>query len=389
MARASVSRVLETGTLAAVLSLVLAGTGLALSPTVNTYLGVGVDAFTANILYIVHLVSAVLLVGFVAWHLVPPLQAFARKVGQSLASYVVALVLLALLIVEIVTGYELYAHDYRIFTKSAAVYTHLVVTFALLALLGVHAWRGLVVWRERRAALRSAYERAVEAGKEDDALRAQASVSRRAFLRMTAYAALGLALAYAIGSSASHELRAWRLNSVGATPRLEKDTWRLRITGLVNKPVEITFDQLTAMQDKRLEITHHCVEGWTYTDEFTGVPLADVLALAGGVKPGARMLIFKTPEVSSQYFAFGQKYTTNFPYTEDAARNALVVYAVGGEDLPREHGFPVRLMTPKKWGYKACKWLTEIEVSADSEYRGYWEQNSYHNTGDYPGPIFE
>jgi DMSO/TMAO reductase YedYZ molybdopterin-dependent catalytic subunit len=46
-------------------------------------------------------------------------------------------------------------------------------------------------------------------------------------------------------------------------------------------------------------------------------------------------------------------------------------------------------MTPRKWGFKACKWLTEIEVSGDSGYRGYWERARYNNDGDYPGPIWE
>jgi DMSO/TMAO reductase YedYZ molybdopterin-dependent catalytic subunit len=384
----NVARTLETGSILGVLTLVLAGTGLALSPTVLNGLGLYAQPWAANALYVAHLAAAVLLVVFTAWHLWPLAYAFLKKAGQTLGQRASSYALLALVVVEIVTGYELWSHDYVLISKEWNVGIHLATTFLLLTPLAVHASRGFGVWRARRDARASALAAATAAGQGAKAVEQQRGLSRRLFLRLSIYGAAGLALAYSIGTAAKRQLGDWRLNSVGGTPNLTKENYRLRITGLVEKPVEITFADLLAMPAVTQRIVHHCVEGWTYEDEFTGVRLSDVLAKAGGVKPGAKMLVFKSPEVSRQMFAWGQQYTSNFPWKQGVAESALVVYAVHGQDLPREHGFPVRLMTPRKWGFKACKWMTEIEVSADGSYYGYWERAGYNNDGDYPGPIW-
>ena len=128
------------------------------------------------------------------------------------------------------------------------------------------------------------------------AMRAHAATqSLRQFLRLSAYGIAGLALAGAWGKFTAGQLSSWRLNFVGATPALTKENYRLRVTGLVGAPFEMTFDELRAMPSKTMRITQHCVEGWTYTDDFTGVTLKDVIARAGGALPSARQLIFKSP----------------------------------------------------------------------------------------------
>jgi DMSO/TMAO reductase YedYZ molybdopterin-dependent catalytic subunit len=378
----NVGRTLETGSILGALTVFLAATGALLSPTLGLTRGYG------NVLYVAHLAAAVLLVVFLAWHLWPYTYAFVKKAGQTLVERWMSLTLLALLLVEVATGYVIWAHDYRIVPKEIGVGTHLVTTAILLVPLGVHAARGLKVWRARRAARREAVDAADAAGRGEAARRAHRGAARRAFLRVSAYAVAGVALAYAFGSAAKAQVQSWRLNSIGRTPQITKESYRLRVTGLVNAPVTLSFADLQSMQRTTFQMTHHCVEGWTYSDTFRGVLLSDVLARAGGVKPGAKMLIFKSPETSLDPLTYGQQYTTNFPYTDQAARDALVAFEVGGHDLPPQHGFPVRLMTPRKWGYKACKWLVEIEASDDASYQGYWEQNGYNDNGDYPGPIF-
>lgn len=364
------------------LSLVLAATGLLLSPSLDLTRGYG------NILYVAHLAAAVLLIAFLAWHLWPLTYTFVKKAGQSLVERLMSYTLLALIVIEIVTGYVLWAHDYRIIPKPIGVTVHLVTTALIAVPLGIHSWRGTKVWLGRRQARAASLLAADAAGRGEDARRTQASAGRRAFLRVSAYTVAGVALAFAFGSAASEEVKSWRLNSIGRTPKLDKESYRLRVTGLVGRPIELTWDDLHAMPRTKFDMTHHCVEGWTYSDNFTGVLLSDVIARAGGVRPGARMIIFKSPETSTNPATFGEQYTTHFPYTEKAAQDALVAFDVNGKDLPPQHGFPVRLMTPRKWGYKACKWLVEIELSDNAEYLGYWEENGYHAVGDYPGPIF-
>lgn len=375
------ARSVETGTILGTLTLVLVATGLLLSPTMMTAVGGrAAEPVRSNGIYVAHLVAAVLLVAFTVWHLVPFAHAFGRKAARSLASQYTSFGLLLLVVVEVVTGVELWSHVYVPLPKAAAVWLHLVATFALLLPLSVHAARGAGIWWRRRVALAAAERAAGPA--------LGVNLRRRFFLRLAAYALAAAALAGTIGTAAQRQLGAWRVNSIGRTPQLTKEDYRLRVTGLVNVPLELSFAQLTSLPTRTIEFTHHCVEGWTYTDEFTGVPLPEVLKLAGGAKPGARQLIFKSPERSTHILTRGQTYTTNFPYEDGLHDDVLLVFAAHGEDLPPIHGFPVRLMTPRKWGYKACKWLTEIEVSPDASYRGYWERNGYHNDGDYPGPIF-
>ncbi|MEA3198858.1 MAG: hypothetical protein QOE90_286 [Thermoplasmata archaeon] len=386
----NVGRFVETGAILGALTLILAVTGLLFSPTVLASLGLYATPWAANALYVAHLAAAVLLIAFTAWHLWPPLYAFfAKKAGQTWFLRLASYVLIALILVEIVTGYELWSHNYVLLAKENAVAVHLVTTGLLLPPLAVHTWRGVRVGLQRAAAKRAALEAATKAGQREKAVAQQAKVTRRLFLRIGGYAVAGVALALSFGSAAKAEVKSWRLNSVGYTPQLTKENWRLRVTGLVKQPIELSWDDLLAMRAVDQHVVHHCVEGWTYEDDFTGVRLSDVLARAGGVKPGAAMLIFKSPEVSRQWFAYGQQYTSSFPLKSGVAESAIVVYAVAGKDLPREHGFPVRLMTPRKWGYKACKWLTEIEVSSDTAYRGYWEREGYNADGDWPGPIWE
>lgn len=353
----SVERSFESGAIVGALTLLLAATGVLLSPTLA--------GSQSNALYVAHVVLGLLLIVALALHFVPLARRALKRVDSA--------ALLAIVVVEILTGLALWRHVYVPLPKAIAVGVHLVLTAPLAFPLATHALRGTRAWRARRQAL---------------ARREPSSLARRTFLRVSAYAIAGFALAWSFGRAATAEIMEWRVNSIGRTPDLTKEDWRLRVTGLVNRPITLTYAELAAMRQVELRFTHHCVEGWTYTDTFTGVPLPDIIAAAGGPKQGAKMLIFKSPETSRHPFTFGRQYTTSFPFEDGLHDDVLLVHKAHDEDLPPIHGFPVRLMTPRKWGYKACKWLTEIEVSADARYRGYWEQQGYHPDGDYPGPIF-
>jgi len=350
---ATLERSFENGLVLGALTLLLAITGILLSPSVT--------GLQSNFLYALHVALGILLVGALLWHIVPLLRRALSRLDAA--------ALIAFLVVEIWTGIELWRHLYVPFTKAAAVFVHLGLTALLVIPLATHTVKGFRVWRAKR-------------------VRKPASPARRVVLRLGAYAAAAAAMAYAFGTAAKAEIGTWRLNSIGRTPQITKGTYALKITGLVNKPITLTWDELMRMRQRELHFTHHCVEGWTYTDTFTGIPMPDIIAAAGGVKSGARTMILKSPEVSTHYLTRGQQYTTNFPVEDGLHDDVLLVHKAHGADLPPEHGFPVRMMTPRKWGFKACKWLTEIEISPDASYRGYWERAGYHNDGDYPGPIW-
>lgn len=365
---AAIERSFETGAILGALTLLLAATGILLSPSL-----VGSQS---NALYVAHVVLGLLLLIALVAHFAP--------VARRLLKRVDSLVLFLLLLAEVLTGLALWRHVYAPLPKATAVLVHLVLTAPLLVPLATHAVRGTRAWRANREATRALVARKPP----EEAWRTEAGLARRTFLRVSAYAVAGVALAWTFGRAATAELGGWRVNSIGRTPALTKETWQLKVTGLVNRPITVTWTQLLAMRQEELRFVHHCVEGWTYEDTFVGVPLPDILAAAGGAKPGARQLIFKSPETSRHPYTYGRQYTTNFPLEDGLHDDVLLVHKAHGEDLPPIHGFPVRLMTPRKWGYKACKWLTEIEVSADAGYRGYWEKQGYHPDGDYPGPIF-
>ena len=365
---ASVERSFETGAILGALTLLLALTGIALSPSIF--------GSQSNALYVAHVVLGLLLIVALVAHFAPLARRLLKRV-DSLALFV-------LLVVEVATGLMLWRHVYVPLPKAIAVMVHLLVTLPLLAPLATHAVRGSSVWWANRKATGAVVARQPP----EVAYRTEAGMARRTFLRVSAYAVAGVALAWSFGRAATKETGAWRVNSIGATPALTKENWMLKVTGLVNKPITLTWTQLMAMRQEELRFIHHCVEGWTYEDTFVGVPLPDIINAAGGTKAGANMLIFKSPETSRHPYTYGRQYTTNFPLEDGLHDDVLLVHKAHGEDLPPIHGFPVRLMTPRKWGYKACKWLTEIEVSADAGYRGYWERQGYHPDGDYPGPIF-
>lgn len=365
---ASVQRSFETGAITGALVLLLALSGIFLSPTIVNSQN--------NLLYVAHVVLGLMLIVALAVHFWPLAKRLLKKVDS--------LALFLLLVVEAATGLMLWRHVYVPLPKATAVLVHLVLTLPLMLPLVTHAVRGTRSWWANRKATGTVLARQPPA----EAVRARSGMARRTFLRVSAYTVAGVAIAYAFGRAATAELGEWKINSIGRTPGITKESWQLKVTGLVNKPVTLSWDQLMAMRQKELHFVHHCVEGWTYEDTFLGVPLPDIINAAGGAKAGAKMLIFKSPETSTHPYTYGRQYTSSFPFEDGLHDDVLLVHKAHGEDLPAIHGFPVRLMTPRKWGYKSCKWLTEIEVSSDAGYRGYWERQGYHPDGDYPGPIF-
>lgn len=160
----------------------------------------------------------------------------------------------------------------------------------------------------------------------------------------------------------------YRIDTTLITPRVDLKTWRLRVTGMVERPLTITFDELMAMPAREEIITLSCVSNEVGGDlvgnaRWLGTSLADLLTQAG-VKPGATQIVGRSVD----------NFTVGFP-TEVAfdGRPALVAYGMNGEALPGPHGFPARLVVPGLYGYvSATKWLTEIELTTWEAFDAYW-----------------
>ncbi len=157
--------------------------------------------------------------------------------------------------------------------------------------------------------------------------------------------------------------------SIGAVPVIDTSNWRLELSGLVENPVNLTYDNISSLPSKSITAKLKCVEGPSGTAVWKGVPLRTLLDQAI-LKPGAKEVIF--------YAADG--YSSSLTLTEIDS-DVLLAYEMNGETLPADHGYPLRLVAPGKAGYKWVKWITRVEV-VDYDYKGYWESRGWSDSAD-------
>jgi len=166
----------------------------------------------------------------------------------------------------------------------------------------------------------------------------------------------------------------FRENSIKGPQQINASTYRLTITGLVNKTVEYAYDAvISGFQKYQKVITLHCVEGWSVKILWEGFLLKDLLNEAG-IDPQAVMVIF---------YAY-DGYSTSLPLDYILDNDILIAYKMNGLVLPPERGFPFQLVAESKYGYKWIKWITQIELSDNENYKGYWESRGFSNDADLP-----
>lgn len=160
--------------------------------------------------------------------------------------------------------------------------------------------------------------------------------------------------------------------SIDGPQYINKSTYRLVVTGLVDKNLTFTYDEvISKYKSYEKVVTLNCVEGWSVTILWQGFLIKDLLADVG-VKPGATIVIF-----------YGyDNYSDSLPIDYIASNNIMIAYKMNNVTLPPEKGFPFQLVAEGKWGYKWVKWITKIEVSNNTDFKGYWEQNGYSINGD-------
>jgi DMSO/TMAO reductase YedYZ molybdopterin-dependent catalytic subunit len=171
----------------------------------------------------------------------------------------------------------------------------------------------------------------------------------------------------------------FRENSIKGPQKVDINSYKLSLTGLVTSPREYTYDQvLQNYKSYEKVVTLNCVEGWSATVLWKGLLVRDLIAEAGPL-PQAKVIIFHAYD----------GYTTSFPIEYITNNNILMAYYMNDAPLLPERGFPFQLVAESKWGYKWVKWITKIELSDDVNYRGYWEERGYSNTGDLDKGFFD
>ncbi|WP_432513739.1 molybdopterin-dependent oxidoreductase [Kineococcus sp. SYSU DK001] len=169
----------------------------------------------------------------------------------------------------------------------------------------------------------------------------------------------------------------YRIDTALVVPDVPAEDWSLRVHGLVERELTLDFAALLARPLRERWITMTCVSnevGGSYVGNarWLGYPLRDLLAEAG-VRDGADMLLATSVD----------GFTLSAPLAETTdGRDALLAVGMNGEPLPREHGFPVRMVVPGLYGYvSACKWVVDLEVTTFAEKTAYWTDRGWAERG--------
>ena len=163
----------------------------------------------------------------------------------------------------------------------------------------------------------------------------------------------------------------WPVLHYGSVPRVDLSRWDLRVHGRVERPQRWSWDEFQALPRVQVRSDIHCVTRWSRFDNlWEGVAVGEVLRRAG-VLPDARFAVIHAEA----------GFTTNLPIAELGGDDALLADKHDGKELTPDHGWPLRLVVPRRYFWKSAKWVRAIEVVADDR-PGFWERNGYHNEAD-------
>ncbi|MGB9243388.1 MAG: sulfite oxidase-like oxidoreductase [Candidatus Acidiferrales bacterium] len=163
----------------------------------------------------------------------------------------------------------------------------------------------------------------------------------------------------------------WPVLHEGTVPRFDPARWDFQVTGRVNKPLRLTWDEFTRLPMEQVTADMHCVTRWSRFDvRWEGVAFTEVMKLIDA-KPEAKYVMVLAE----------QGYTSNVPLENLMHPTTLFALKHNGEPLPAEHGYPVRLVVPELYAWKSVKWVRGLEFM-EKDAPGFWEQNGYHIYGD-------
>lgn len=207
----------------------------------------------------------------------------------------------------------------------------------------------------------------------------QVRMGRRVFFGMVAVGAAGVAFGSAVQKKVGGVLGSgftsflpggdrFRIYTItGSFPAIPRDKYQLEVSGLVDRPLNLSLDDIESMASAKLVKNFQCVTGWVVPAvHWEGVKLSDVLE-AAGVQPSARAVAFDSYDGAD---------TESLTLDQARLPDVIVAYRMLGAPITTEHGGPVRLYVAPMYGYKSLKWLRSIRVVEQAD-PGYWEQNGY------------
>jgi DMSO/TMAO reductase YedYZ molybdopterin-dependent catalytic subunit len=163
----------------------------------------------------------------------------------------------------------------------------------------------------------------------------------------------------------------WPLLHFGPVPKTDINSWDFKVFGLVENELRLDYGELRGLPAKNVVADIHCVTGWSRLgDTWNGVAVQTVLEK---VRPKAEA------HYVMAHCEYG--YTTSVPLAVLDDDDVLLCYGWNGEDLTPHHGWPLRLLVPKKYFWKSAKWLRGLEFMTANRL-GFWEQRGYHDEAD-------
>jgi DMSO/TMAO reductase YedYZ molybdopterin-dependent catalytic subunit len=163
----------------------------------------------------------------------------------------------------------------------------------------------------------------------------------------------------------------WPVLHYGSVPRFDPAHWDFRLFGLLEKPVRLTWDEVSKLPRFHSRSDFHCVTRWSrFDNQWDGVAFKEILKLVE-LKPETKYVLVHAE----------QGFTANVPLVDLDRDNVLLATHHDGQPLSPDHGFPLRLIVPHLYAWKSVKWVRGFEF-LDRDRPGFWEQNGYHMYGD-------
>jgi DMSO/TMAO reductase YedYZ molybdopterin-dependent catalytic subunit len=164
----------------------------------------------------------------------------------------------------------------------------------------------------------------------------------------------------------------WPVLDLGTHPEVSRDAWRFTVDGACRRPIVLTYEDFLKLPQIDDSSDFHCVTTWSRMDlRWRGVRVSELLAMVEVDDRATHVLCHAY-----------DGYSTNLPLVEAVKPDVLLAHTVDGEPLPREHGGPVRMITPQLYAWKGAKWIKRIELLIGDR-PGFWEQRGYSATA-YP-----